>query len=149
MLREPLSWTTRMGLVYIILLALVIILGFRVYGYLFDVGPVPEAMDPESPLFVQFQSYGRYLTIASLMLGVFLGLFAANAGLKAGRWQLGLGLLVLGVLATAIPFSFLPHFHFPGGDMSPAMIWITTGFYAYTATWLGANLLGRRGLFRS
>ncbi len=140
---RPLSWTARMGLVYVILLILMSTIGLQNFGGLSGADVAPGTLDPQHPLYEDFRSYGRFLAVASLMLGAFLGLYAGMAGLRADRISVGLGILVLGALVTLIPFSLLPTLRYPEGDMAAWMLWLNTGFYGYGLTWFATNLVGR------
>ncbi len=148
MTSRPLSWTMRMGLVYLILLALVTIYGFNTYGDLGQSATPSQNISEEHPLYPVFAAYGRFLVTASFVLGAFLGLYAAYAGLLVRRTSRSLMFLILGALLTAIPFSLLPDLQLPGGESQASIVWLGTGFYAYAPVWIGANLLAqfrRRG----
>ncbi len=143
MTARPLSWTVRMALVYVILLTLLATYGLNSYGHLAEATVPGDPMDEGHALYEDFRSYGRFLMITSLMLGAFLGLFAAHAGLRRQRTSVGLAVLALGVLVTVIPYSLLPYFYYPGDSLPAWRMWLNTGFYGYGIAWFAGTLAGQ------
>jgi len=127
--------------VYMAMLGAIIVSGLIRYGHLTDLIPDQSLAGLPRALY-WYSAYGGFLEISTLLLALLMGVCAALFGIIKSNPIKGLGFLIVAVAITYLSFSFLPHFYYPGGEISPGFYWLTNGLYDFLGAWLLTTILG-------
>ena len=126
------------GLGYLVVLVAVVVGGALWFRDLYTAS-APEPGTRFAP------SYQLFLTVAGGSLAIFLGAVAGVLGRLSGKWWLGLGELLAGLVVTVAGLSVLPWVRFPHDQYAAAAAWMFSGAPVCVGLWL---LLTAAGLFR-
>lgn len=87
-------------------------------------------------------SFDQWISLISLFLAVYLGIWSAQVGLHTGRLLLGFGLLAAGVAVTALAFILLPLYYIPALGYTASTIWLFGNSSIYVGAWLLTSVAG-------
>lgn len=127
--------------IFIAMLITVVAFGVIRYGHLVEMTPDQSLSSPQGALY-WYSAYGGFLEITTVLLALLLGTCAALFGMVKGSFFKGLVFLVVFTGLVFLAFSLLPHFYYPGGDLSAGLYWLSNGFYDYCGAWLLVTLVG-------
>lgn len=114
------------AIAYLVLLGIVVAAGAYRFLYLYAPLLPPEAAQRST-------AYGHYLRLTQLVFAVLVGIWSGLLG--AHKRSSGTGLLGLaaGVIVTGGYYALLPVFHFPGGDMTAWLLWLSNAYVVLAA----------------
>jgi len=126
---------------FIAMLMTVVVYGVIRYGHLAEMIPDQNLSSPSGALY-WYSAYGGFLEITTVLLAFLLGICAALFGIVKGSFLRGLAFLAVFTGLTFLAFSLLPHYYYPGGELSAGLYWLTHGFYDFCGAWLLVTIVG-------